>query len=270
MAFQPLGYRFEIEARRPLSHSKAALRQALVGWFEPKSAPRGWIVGPFLCLWMSAFDRQGPMVFATMRGGDFTTKITGRAGSDLNGTLMFLLLAPVMGWIVYSMILSGQATTRLVVVIGIILGLGLPFTLWTNSSDRKRADPIVRFIERTVSTERRERRAAISAKQLSEHPVAGSELVINGETTIASPSERAVHDALVALETDQFLIVSFGPGTYMQTAKEYDQFVLERRDGNADQHYGVDRGLSLEQVTEILLAYLTCKEADPSLRWKKM
>jgi len=63
---------------------------------------------------------------------------------------MFLLLTPLMAWMLYQMAQLGQATLRQYIVIGIIFGLGMPFTLWINSRDRKEADPIVEFIRTTT------------------------------------------------------------------------------------------------------------------------
>ena len=156
MPFQPLGYRFEIDSPMNPASAIAAIRRKKKGWFAISDGPRGWILGPFLCLWNSAFDRYGPMVFARITANGLGTKIVGRAGADLNGTLMFLLLTPLMGWSTFKMIEQGQGSIRAFTVIAIIFGLGLPITLWINHKDRSDADPIVRFIGRAVASSNHE------------------------------------------------------------------------------------------------------------------
>jgi hypothetical protein len=150
LRFLPLGYRFEVVSPMSKGEAIAAIRKRKKGWLVPKRGARGWIVGPFICLWWSATDQYGPMVLARIETDGFGTKIVGRAGADLNGTLMFLLLAPIMAWITFKMAEQGQGSLRLYLVIGIVFGLGLPLTLWINHKDRRDADPLVNFIRKTI------------------------------------------------------------------------------------------------------------------------
>ena len=150
MSFKPLGYHFEINSHLSPQELRRQLRENKNRWFQAKDGPRGWIVGPFMCLWSSALDRYGPMVLARISPNNFGTKISGRAGADLNGTLLFILITPFMAWLTWKMHDSGQGSFRLFLVVGVIFGLGLPLTLWVNSSDRSHADPLVNFIRKVA------------------------------------------------------------------------------------------------------------------------
>ena len=152
MAFEPLGYRFELSTLLSAEAVKAAIRMEKKGWFAAEGLPRGWIVGPFLCLWQSAFDRYGPMLLARIDSEGLHTRIVGRAGADINGTALFLVLAPLMAWITWKMHEAGQGDTKTYVIIGLVFGLGLPLTLWVNSKDRKDAAPLVTFISEVIAS----------------------------------------------------------------------------------------------------------------------
>jgi hypothetical protein len=156
MSFQPLGYRFEVKSSMSASSAIAAIRARKKGWFDADYGPRGWVFGSFICLWNSAFDRHGPMVFARIRADGLGTRIVGRAGADLNGTLMYLLLTPFMGWLTFEMAEHDQGSLRAFIVIGLVFGLGLPLTLWINHKDRAAADPIIASISRAVHSSNRE------------------------------------------------------------------------------------------------------------------
>ena len=54
MTFQPFGYRFEITSELTPTEAKAAIRSKKTTVFDVKNGARGWIVGPFICLWFSA------------------------------------------------------------------------------------------------------------------------------------------------------------------------------------------------------------------------
>ncbi|AOL93533.1 hypothetical protein [Porphyrobacter sp. LM 6] len=151
MAFQPFGFRFEISSSLPTAKAKAAIRSKKTSIFDAKNGARGWIAGPFICLWFSAFDRYGPMLFGLISADNFGTRVRGRAGSDLNGVLMFTLLIPLMAWVVYKMISEGQATGRQLVVIGLVFLVGGPLIYWSAHRERKDAEPLVRFLRKTLA-----------------------------------------------------------------------------------------------------------------------
>ena len=151
MAFKPLGYRIDIPTLLSEESVRAAIRSKKSGWLAAEGLPRGWVLGPFVCLWQSAFSRYGPMVLARITSDGFRTRIIGRAGSDLNGTIWCLLLAVLLVWLIWKMYETGQGNSQTYVVIGLAVGLGLPLTLWFNSKDRRDADPLVEFLADAVN-----------------------------------------------------------------------------------------------------------------------
>lgn len=107
MGFQPFGFTFEIFSSLPPERAKAALRSKKTSLFDAQNGARGWIAGPFICLWFSAFDRYGPMLFGLISAYNLGTRVRGRAGSDLNGVAMFTLSIPLVGWLIFKMVAEG-------------------------------------------------------------------------------------------------------------------------------------------------------------------
>lgn len=147
---QPLGYPFEVRSPKSVTEIKAAIRSKTQGWFDAKNGARGWIIGPLMCLWWTALNPRGPMLIARIGADGHGTLITGRAGSDLNGIAALLLVAAVLPYLTYQMIVERQATTTALIAIAILLGLGVPLTLWFAHKDRHDADPLVNFLRRTL------------------------------------------------------------------------------------------------------------------------
>src|SRR5947207_232306 len=112
MAFQPFGFRFEIQSQMPPSQTKAAIRPRLKKWFDVQNGARGWIIGPFICLWFYAFNRSGPMLLGRMSSDGFTTRISGRAGSDLNGMAWFTIIIIFLALVFARPIIDGEASER--------------------------------------------------------------------------------------------------------------------------------------------------------------
>ena len=60
---------FHIDCDAQPEQVKTEIRAALVDWFELREAPRGWIAGPFMCLWRTAQtagrDNSLRRIFAT-------------------------------------------------------------------------------------------------------------------------------------------------------------------------------------------------------------
>lgn len=152
MVFQPFGYRFEVISHKDFAGVKRAIRAKKTGILDAKNGARGWIVGPFICLWWSAFDQYGPMLFGVISDETFGVRVHGRAGSDLNGVLMFTLLVPVMAWLVFMMISEGQATLGQLFVIGLVVLLGGPLIFCSAHRKRRDGEPLVRFLRMTLTS----------------------------------------------------------------------------------------------------------------------
>ena len=265
-----LGYRFEVASQHPPQEAKRRLKSKMLPWFEAKTGARGWIVGPYLCLWRSAFDKHGPMVFARIRADGFGSEVSGRAGSDLNGTFWFMLLTPIIAWVLYMAHREGQSSVQMFVTVGIVFGLGLPLTLWFNHVERKSADPLVRFIERSVGAAPSQLRVPPASGSLSAVPVGDARITIDGVRNPEPPSEQAIYAGLAGLEADGFLILEFGKHEYMQTLREDDRFALERRDGSGENHFRLRTKLSFDEVLQTLCQYLARQHAIDEATWERV
>jgi hypothetical protein len=277
MAFQPLGYRFEITSPLSLEKAKGRIRQKKKGWLDPQNGARGWILGPFMCLWLSAFDRYGPMVVARLEHDGMKTKIVGRAGADLNGTVLFLFLTPLMAWLVYQMVRHGQGSTGQYVILGLLFGVGLPLTLWINSSDRREADSLVHFVRKTLAPTDRSARGSPPSSPARSNPV---RLIVNGEER-AGISTDQLDETLSALSIGDFAILEFTPDEYMQALSNEDHYIVEKREGSAARHFQailLKGGLgehqqyeaSLTQLRDVMTAYLHRQPPSSDPNWKRI
>jgi len=276
MPFEPFGYRFELGSPLKPAEVRAAIRARKKGWFERRKGARGWIIGPVLCLWNSAFDRYGPMLFGWIRRDGKGTRISGRAGSDLNGILMLGLLTPVLAGALIYLISRGEASTGQILVMGGLLLVGLPLALWTNNMDRRGADPLVHFLHRTLDPTRR--RAAPSPSDMQGTPAA--RLLVDGEAREAASAD-ALRDALSAMAMRDSVIIEFAPEIYMQAMARDDHFLVEKREGGADRHFAakLPKGetdaphqydASLERLIDIMTAYLRQQPPAFDLNWTRI
>ena len=275
MAFEPFGYRFEIKSSMPLATAKAEIRARKKSWFNPKDGPRGWIVGPLICMWMSAFDRYGPMTIALLKSDGLGTRIVGRAGADLNGTALLLLLTPIMGWITWQMHQHGQGTTRAYVVIGLIFGLGLPLTLWINSKDQKHAESLVRFIQATVTPAGQSLRAKLASVPMK----ANITMTVSGEEKSGPITAEAIYDALLHSGIGDSVVLGVAAQSYMQTQLQSEGFILEKREGDRFHHYCAVRRahtsklqtyFTFEEVLSALMAYGSDSPLPDVISWERM
>lgn len=263
--FQPFGYRFEVRSFLPPAQAKAALRSRMKDWFDAAPGARGWILGPFLCLWSSAFNRSGPMLLAIVRRGDFGTTVAGRAGSDLNGLAAFCVLMPLLAFVLYQMVSAGDYTTRDVVIIGGLLLLS-PLILWLYHRERRTAEPLVRFIEDAVA------RAEGRGPAVSTDFAALRTLTLTTAGGVrVGPTAEEIHDALLAVGEDEFAILAAGEETYIQSAFGDGGFVLERRDGGDAAHFRAVRADDPSEVIftfdEVVEAFTAWAEEAPAPDW---
>lgn len=276
MPFQPFGYRFDVRSTKSVAEAKAALRSNMVGWFQVQNGPRGWIVGPVICLWLSAFDQYGPMLFGRIAQDNFGTRVRGRAGSDLNGVLMFSLLIPLTALLVYQLVLEGSASVRLLLVFGLVFLVGGPLIYWSAHKDRRQAEPLVNFVRRALEVTVPKPARRIRAKSGLTLPM---QLVVCGDQRDGAPTTvEAVRDAVDAIQynSDGFAILERGEEQYMQTAVREGGFILEKREGSEVAHFAAKRLdgtgdlFSVEEITEALLSYLEGRIETPGVHWERL
>lgn len=284
MAFQPFGYEFDIRSRLSPAQAKAAIRERKKDWFEPADGARGWIAGSFICLWFSAYDSQGPMLFGWISPHGSGTRISGRAGSDLNG---LAFVAPVLLAIVLSMAISmivagdhSPGTVRTILFLVVLLALGL----WFKHIFRKEAQPLVHFVEAAVADEA-SKRAKSPVGPLKKHLT----LSVAGEKIATPVTTDAIERALLDVGAGGFLVLAVAEEIYLQTAsRDADRFIIEWRDGAVSRHFRavrseITRGggpksdlFSFDEVLLALTAFATdtpmpvivaWKPATPGARW---
>lgn len=223
MPFQPFGYPIDIQSPMPVADAKAAIRARKKRWLEKKNGPRGWIVGPVLCLWNSAFERDGPMLLATISSDGSGTRIRGVAGSDLNGVVLFVPLVALLGILLVTMIAAGTAPLRVVVVISLAICIGLPVTLWFAHKDRHKAMPLVRFLNDAVVPAARQLRKETARIGLARRVT----LHIDGERIKGRITAGAVYDALHRIGTGGFVVLQASPHAFIQAAKQGNSYIIE-------------------------------------------
>jgi hypothetical protein len=279
VSFQPFGYRFEVKSPSRPSDVKAAIRSRMQGWFNPKNGARGWIAGPFMCLWFSAFDRYGPMLFGLISQDNLGTRVRGRAGSDLNGVIMFSLLIPLMAFLTIDLISEGSASIRQLLVISIIFLVGGPLIYWTAHKDRREAESLVRFLRDAVTISGRTLRAKSAGATISK----AFTLNVSGENRAGHVTPDAIHDALLGVGEGDFVILELGPETYIQTASSDGGYILEMREGDDQRHFQATRRgvapaaasgsnsiFTFEEAREAFMAYASEAPIPHFLMWKRM
>jgi hypothetical protein len=246
VAFQPFGYAFEVESPSPPSQVKAAIRARKKGWLDAKDGPRGWIIGSFICLWFSAFDRHGPMLFGRISENGLGARVRGRAGSDLNGVIMFSVYLTLMAVAVFGMASGGTASAGQFLVFALLFLVGGGFIYWSAHKDRREAEPLVRFLRDAISVSGRTLRAKTAAVAVA----GGLTLNLDGEDQDGPVTPDAIHDALLGAGAGGFIILERSPTSYMQTAIRDGGYILEMRDGDLDRHFQAVRRSVVPPVAE--------------------
>ena len=270
MAFQPFGYPFRIEAPMQPEAAKLAIRAKWKRWFDMKPGARGWIVGPFICLWASAFDRQGPMLLGRITASDRgTTIISGRAGSNLNG-VAYLALFCVLGiWAALAM-----SNIWLLALFGGMAAL----VFWFAHKDRRQAEPLIRFLDSAVVPSPKK------ARRMQKDVAIPSplRLIIDGGEVAGLVTPERIYDALVELTEDSFVILAFADERYIQTLSKSGGYVVEKREGDRSRHFegrmaGIrsDRELppnrlSFDEIFDTFLAYAAQTPGPAALEWRRM
>jgi hypothetical protein len=265
--FRLFGCPFEVRSALSPAEAKAALRKQKVGWLDPKTGPRGWILGPFLCLQWSALAQQGPVVLAQIADDGFGSRIRGRAGPDLASLSILGVMTGVVIFSIYAFALQiGNFGPILFSSAVALLFVGA--VLWLRLASREDADPLVRFIRRVLETSAAPTVQTVPLT-LDRTPVPSARLNVNGDERGVAPSEHDIGEAILAMEPDGFLILEFAPGTFMQTALEYDRFVLEKSEGGRDHFYRAKGRLDRNEIIDAMINYLRGREGPKQVVWEK-
>ncbi len=206
---------------------------------------------------------------------DRGTKIWGRAGSDLNGMLVFSLLLPVIAFGLYGAIREGQASDWSSLALVGFLFVIAPLIFWINHADRRQAEPLVRFI----------RDAVCDADQTGIEKVVVRQSVYmetNDGVCVTGLTAGTICETLKALGEGDFLILATGEESYLQTILEDGRYRIERRDGGYQKHFRAHRRISgpesgtddamlfrFEDTLAVCLAFASGSPM-PDILWERM
>lgn len=269
MALQPFGYPFEILSPLSPDEAKARLRRRAKGWFEQKNGARGWILGSLVCLWWTGMA-QGPMLIGWISSHPSGARITGRAGSDLNGVIGVTLIGLACPFIPLVALLTGRDATEALRSIPFMAAIFIPLWLlgvWLRNAMHVEADPLVRFVRNATAPSRRTPSATAPLRTLT--------LIVNETTRTGAMSTAELQEALSEIGPNDFLILEAGPETYIQTRWSDGGFTLERRDGGADRHFRAETGndqtvLEFEDVLGAFTAWAEGTRLPAALKWKAL
>lgn len=264
MPFHPFGYPFEIRAAMPVDQAKASIRKRLKPWFDVRTGARGWLCGPLLCLWNSAFDSQGPMIVARMIQEHGETRIRGYAGANINGAIA--LTGGALLLTAFSAIVQPQLLAFLLPAMTILIGGGLVAFHLT----RREADGLVRFLEASLTPHKLRpawrRRPATIARDIK--------VIVNGEVVGGTVTQDSIEALAASLKSDSFMVLELDAERYLQTVAVGDDFLIEMREGNEANHFQATRlsgGGELfaqDETIEALLTYAAGEPAPSFLVWK--
>lgn len=264
MAFRPLGDRVDIRSPLSVATVKAALQKGMKPWFDSRRGPRGWMLGGLLCLWLDPYDRSGPMLLAVIRQDESGTRVTGRGGSDLNGTLYI----GILGTIFVSMMLIGAPPERgLWAMTGAIFAL-VVVSFWIAHRYRRDADPLVRFVARSLE----------AIEPVASTPLPGLTLSVDGSSSVSTVSTDLLSHSLAELGPAGTLVLVAADEMYIQTLMFHGLFAIEKRDGDADRHFELVRDpamegrqfVSLEVANAVFLAHVRGDNPPRGHVWRKV
>lgn len=271
----PFGFGFAVNSALSAEALKGAIRSKKKKLFDTRSGPRGWALGPLICLWLSPYWTMGPNAVGLISRSGSASKIVGLAGFDLAGTAMLIVIAFV-GPLVIG--LSGKAGLGFSMLALILFPTGGLLIMWSRAQFHHEADPIIRFLDTVSHPASRQKRARNSAVRLQRHMT----LTVDGEEQSGFASWEEIEAALHGLESDSFLILDEGPETYVQLLRTNDEFVIEKRDGGRHSHFQAARTaghagrssamgptFSTAEALEVLATHVSDAPMPTFIAWEK-
>lgn len=273
MVFQPFGFHFEVSSTSSPAEVKSSIRSKCRRFFDPKNGARGWIVGPLICLWFSAFDKHGPMLFGIISQDINGTRIRGRAGSDINGVLAFTLFIPIMLCVGVAMSLDQAAWLGQWNILGFVFLVGGALIYWIAHKDRRDAEPLVRFLKNALLVKKSAEMRSIQQQMRN-----GLTLLVNGEISSIPLSREIIKEALLCTGADDFIVLEESPEYYIQTIGQSGGYVVEMRKGCDSLHFAAIRRhssqslknfdiLTFDEAMVLFTAYASATEIPASFSW---
>ena len=262
------GYPFEVRSSLSRERAKAALRQQKVGWFDPKRGPRGWILGSLLCLqWSALGDRGARLVLARITDDGLGSRIRGRAGFDFASLCLMALVTWIVIFSIYGFALQIRNFDGILLFNAVIL-LIFGAVLWSRLVCDDNADLIIRFIRRVLESPA-VRTSPPAPSHFDRTPVQSAKLNVAGQH-VTAPSEDDLAKAILAMQPGNFLIIDFGSNAFMQTALEYDRFILEKCEGSDHELYRAKGDFESNEIITAMTAYLRGSRLSKAIAWEKV
>lgn len=219
------------------------------------------------------------MLFGVISKDNFGTRVRGRAGSDLNGTVATTLFAPiVLLWLIDLARGESQASPQFI-LLGVLIFIGVPLSLWFSHKDRLEAEPLVRFLNDAITPSGAELRRKSANVSISK----GLMLSVSEERVAQEVTASLIYDTLLALSAHRSVLLESSPENYMQTAIRDGSYVIEKREGSSLAHFKAVRRtgarvtggssaelFNFEEVLETFLAYASGAEAPTFLAWEPL
>lgn len=279
MAFQPFGYPFDISSPLSPADLRKSIRSRSKDWFDTKDGARGWVVGPVVCLWFSAFDRNGPVLIGWISRKTWETRIVGRAGSDLDGLLLLVAITPFIVFYLFMRASTGGGPSLELAAFAGFFALIWVAALWATHRFRREAEPLVRFLRdaATKSNPPRQTQPAAGA-----HP-SGLILTVSGEDHAGGATLDNIREALLGIGLGGFAVLASASEIYLQTAWQDGGFIIEMRDGDEARHFRAARSdrpvrskdqsrllFTFEEVLAVFIAYASETPMPASVAWEPM
>lgn len=275
MSFRPFGDPFDISSPLPPERVKTVIRTRKKPWFETASGARGWVAGPFLCLWLSAFDRYGPMLIGRISADGAGSRVTGLAGSGLNGLISALLVIPIGLFALWMLFLEQGPGVRGLLVAAFLIGL-LTVNLWVRHADRKQAEPLLRFLRDAASPSKNSIANGVTDPALLD----GIEMDVSGVLSKGQVTATRVREALGGLGEGDSLILSLAGERYIQVLGRNGAFVVEKREGGADRHFraeplparetGQAENIPFDDAVAALLSWASVTPCTDPVKWRRI
>lgn len=273
----PFGSGFEINSALSFEALRSAIRSKKKPMFDMRSGPRGWILGPLICLWLSPYWSMGPGAVGLISRNDSASRVVGLAGFDPAGSAMLLVISLIAPLLIGLSGIAGFGFSMLALV---LFPAGGVLIMWSRAQFHHEAEPIVRFLETIGRPAPRQGQPAGSVAVPLQRPVT---LTIDGEEQAGLASWEEICAALEGLGSDGFMILAEGPETYIQLLRVGDEFVLEKREGDRRSHFRATRReghagrssamgptFSIAEARAVLAAHTSGSPKPDFVTWEKL
>jgi hypothetical protein len=206
------------------------------------------------------------LVVARIADDAVGSRVHGRAGIDVASVGLIGMIAGVLIFSIYS-VLTEHSAAILLFDVAVLLISGAVLCLRLLSPQD--AAPLVRFIRRVLETSTAPSTQCVPS-QFDPTPVQSAKLNVDRHPFGVPPSEYDVAQAILAMKPDGFLIIDFGPNTFMQAALEYDRFILEKCEGSDNELYRAKGEYDRDDVVAAMAAYLRGSQPSKPIFWEKV